>query len=306
MAYETFIPTVWNESLQRELEPKLVLAKHTNREYEGQVKQKGDSVRLLNVGRPTIYDYTTDERETLHTNLPAPEEIENASSTLYIKQVRAYNYFVGDIDRIQMLNDGKVMAAYQKETALRLAAKVDQYLGQVVFPKAPVFTNDFADATYNYIKVTSGDSVTTAGSKAQNILELLDDIVQKGREMDISDSENLYVSCTPKIEKIIRRALLTLRTDNTKIVEGKEYLKYYNLLIDWSNNLKKVAAVDQANAAYEYLTVRTDKAIAYVHPFTHAEPFRPESGFADAIKGFILFDADITRPKEIYNVLVTF
>ena len=26
MAYETFIPTVWNESLQRELEPKLVLA----------------------------------------------------------------------------------------------------------------------------------------------------------------------------------------------------------------------------------------------------------------------------------------
>jgi hypothetical protein len=223
---------------------------------------------------------------------------------LYIKQVRAYNYYVGDIDRIQMLNDGKVMAAYQKETALGLATKVDKYLGQVVFPKAPVFTNDFADATYNYIKVTSGDSVT-AGSKAQNILELLDDIVQKGREMDISDSENLYVSCTPKIEKIIRRALLTLRTDNTKIVEGKEYLKYYNLLIDWSNNLKKVAAVG-AVAAYEYLTVRTDKAVAYVHPFTHAEPYRPESGFADAIKGFILFDADITRPKEIFNALVTY
>ena len=74
-------------------------------------------------------------------------------------------------------------------------------MGQVVFPKAPVFTNDFADATYNYIKVTSGDSVT-AGSKAQNILELLDDIVQKGREMDISDSENLYVSCTPKLKRL--------------------------------------------------------------------------------------------------------
>ena len=226
MAYETFIPTVWNESLQRELEPKLVLAKHTNREYEGQVKQKGDSVRLLNVGRPTIYDYTTDERETLHTNLPQPEEIENASSTLYIKQARAYNYYVGDIDRIQMLNDGKVMAAYQKETALGLAEKVDKYLGQVVFPKAPIFTNDFADATYNYIKVVSGESSTTSGSKAQNILELLDDIVQKGREMDISDSENLYVSCSPRIEKIIRRALLALRTDNTKFVEGKKYLEY--------------------------------------------------------------------------------
>ena len=305
MAYETFIPTVWNESLQRELEPKLVLAKHTNREYEGQVKQKGDSVRLLNVGRPTIYETTTDNKKTLHSELPDPEEIENASSTLYIKQTRYYNYYVGDIDKIQMLNDGKVMAAYQKETALGLAEKVDEYFGQVVFPKAPIFTNDFADATYNYIKVTSGNS-SKGETKEQNILDLLDDIVQKGREMDISDSENLYVNCTPKIEKIIRRELLALRTDNTKIVEGKEYLKYYNLLIDWSNYLKKVAAVNDQNAAYEYLTVRTDKAIAYVHPFTHAEPYRPEKGFADAIKGFILFDADITRPKEIFNVLATF
>ena len=95
--------------------------------------------------------------------------------------------------------------------------------------------------------------------------------------------------------------MLTLRTDNTKIVEGKEYLKYYNLLIDWSNNLKKVAAVG-AVAAYEYLTVRTDKAVAYVHPFTHAEPYRPENGFADAIKGFILFDAILLDLKK-YSML---
>lgn len=306
MAYETFIPTVWNESLQRELEPKLILAKHTNREFDGTVKQKGDSVRVLNVGRPTIYEHTTDDKETLHTNLAAPEEIENSSSTLYIKQVRDYNYFVGDIDQIQMMNNGKVMAEIQKETALGLAAKIDKYLGQTVFPKAPIFTNDFADATYNYIKVVSGDSVTAAGSKAQNILELLDDLVQKGREMDISDSEELYVNCSPRVEKIIRRALLSLRTDNTKVVEGKEYLKYYNLLIDWSNNLKKVDEVSGVSAEYEYLTLRTDKAIAYFPPFTHSEAYRPEKGFADAIKGFILFDADITRPKEIYNVLVTF
>lgn len=306
MAYETFIPTVWNEKLQRELEPKLIFARHTNREYEGDVKQKGDSVRILNVGRPTIHSHTTEDKETLHSNLPAPEVVENSSLTMPIKQVRDYNYYVGDIDQVQMLNDGKVMSAYQKETADGLALEIDKYIGQIVIPTAPIFTNDFSNATYKYIKVTSGDTVLTSGSETQNVLELLDDIVEQGRKNNIPDSEKIYVSCSPKLEKLIRRALIGISTNNVEVIEGKEYLKYYNLRIEWSNNVKKVEAVTGANAEYEYLTARTEMAIAYVHPFTHAEPYRPEKGFADAIKGFVLFDAMVTRPNEIFNVLVTY
>lgn len=306
MAYETFIPTVWNEKLNRELTPKLVLAKHTNREYEGDVKQKGDSVRILNVGRPTIYSETTDNKSTLHSNINAPEEIDNSSITMPIKQIRYYNYFVGDIDKVQMLNDGKVMAAYQKETSDGLALEIDKYIGQTIFPTAPVFTNAYSNATNKYIKVSSGTSASAAPDAAQNVLELLDDIIEKARINDIPDSETIYVSVSPKVEKIIRRSLIAVSTDNVDIIEGKGYLKYYNLRIDWSNNVKKVAAVNQQNAAYEYITARTSNAVAFVHPFTHAEPYRPEKGFADAIKGFILFDGMVTRPKEIFNVLVTF
>lgn len=307
MAYATFIPTVWNENLKRALEPKLIFAKHTNREYEGDVKNLGDSVKILNVGKPTINSHTTDDRLTLHTNLPDPEVIENTDSIMYIKQIRDYNYYVGDIDKIQMMNDGKVMATYQAETADGLALEIDKYIGQVVVPTAPIFTNEFSNATYKYIKITSGDSDSTpAAGDPQNILELLDDIVEAARKNNINDGTLLYVTCSPRVEKIIRRALIKVSTDNVDIIEGKSYLKYYNLRIDWSNNIKKVAAVAQANAEYEYLTVRTDKAIAYVHPFTHSEPYRPEKGFADAIKGFIYFDAKVVRPDEIFNVLVTF
>jgi hypothetical protein len=305
MAYETFIPTVWNEKLNRELTPKLVLAKNVNREYEGEVKQKGDSVRILNVGRPTIYSETTDNKSTLHSNINAPEEIDNSSITMPIKQIRYYNYFVGDIDKVQMMNDGKVMAAYQKETSDGLALEIDKYIGQTIFPTAPVFTNAYSNATNKYIKVSSGTSAAAAADAAQNVLELLDDIIEKARINDIPDSETIYVSVSPKVEKIIRRALIAVSTDNVDIIEGKGYLKYYNLRIDWSNNVKKVAA-NGGVAAYEYITARTSNAVAFVHPFTHAEPYRPEKGFADAIKGFILFDGMVTRPKEIFNVLVTF
>ena len=309
MAYDTFIPTIWNEALNRELRPKYKLAQHTNREYEGDVKQAGDSVRILNVGRPTIYSTTTDSKETFHTNINGPEMIDNSSITLQVKQIRYFNYYVGDIDKWQMLNDGKVMAAYRAETTDALANEVDVYLGQTIFVGAdvPVITNAFSNSTYGYIKVTAGDSDSTpAPGDAQNVLELLDEVVLKARQNNIPDSTPLYVDCTPKFFGLVRRALAKFLTDNVKIVEGREYVEYNNLRISWSNNVKTVAAVDGVNAYYEYVTVRTDRAVAYVHPLTHSEPYRPEGGFSDAIKGYIVFDAMVTRPKEIFNIKVTY
>lgn len=308
MAYDTFIPTIWNEALNRELKPKYRLAQHTNREYEGDVKQAGDSVRILNVGRPTIYSTTTDSKETFHTNISGPEMIDNSSITLQVKQIRYFNYYVGDIDKWQMLNDGKVMAAYRAETTDALANEVDVYLGQTIFVGAdvPVITNAFSHATYGYIKVTAGDSAAAAAGNAQNVLELLDEAVLKARQNNIPDSTPLYVEGTPKFFGLVRRALAKFLTDNVKTVEGREYVEYNNLRISWSNNVKTVAEVTEGNAYYEYVTVRTDRAVAYVHPLTHSEPYRPEGGFSDAIKGYIVFDGMVTRPKEIFNIKVTY
>ena len=144
MAYETFIPTVWNANLMRELEGKYVLAKHTYRVFEGQVSEPGDSVRFFGVGRPTIHETTVPAgKRTLHGNLPDPEEIENTTITMPIQQIRHYNYMVGDIDKLQMKWDGRVISAYQQETADELASKVDQYLGQTVFPESACFLEQF-------------------------------------------------------------------------------------------------------------------------------------------------------------------
>lgn len=45
--------------------------------------------------------------------------------------------------------------------------------------------------------------------------------------------------------------------------------------------------------------VHTDKAVAFVNPMTHVEAYRPEKGFSDAVKGFVLYQAKIVRPKEL-------
>ena len=72
MAYQNFIPTVWNEGIERELERLCVFAEDCNRKYEGSVKEKGESVKILGVGKPTIKSLAKANR---NNDIDSPEEI---------------------------------------------------------------------------------------------------------------------------------------------------------------------------------------------------------------------------------------
>ena len=77
------------------------------------------------------------------------------------------------------------------------------------------------------------------------------------------------------------------------VLENGRVGRYGNVEIKMSNN---VAQDEQGNSL---IMVHTDKAIAFVKPVTHTEAYRPEKGFCDAVKGFVLYQARIVRPKEL-------
>ena len=54
MSYQNFIPTIWNEEINRELKRAHVFVADTNRQYEGDVQKAGDTVRILGIGKPSI------------------------------------------------------------------------------------------------------------------------------------------------------------------------------------------------------------------------------------------------------------
>ena len=91
----------------------------------------------------------------------------------------------------------------------------------------------------------------------------------------------------------LKQAYTALDTDNSKMLENGRVGKYGNVIVKMSNNV----AVD--SSANSLITVHTDKAVAFVNPMTHVEAYRPEKGFSDAVKGFVLYQAKIVRPKEL-------
>ena len=286
MAYQNFIPTVWNEGIERELERLCVFVEDCNRKYEGQVKKKGESVTILGVGKPTIKNITKASR---NNDIDAPEEIEDTSVIMYINQIAYFNYMVGDIDKAQAV--GGVMDALEAETSEGLADEVDRYIASFAVDSSvpKLFSAP--------VKVVDG----TASTGEKNVLHVLDEAIQKLLENDVKSSTKIVVTISPRFYTLFKRAYIDKDTDNSEMLKNGKVGKYGNIIVKMSNNVHKTDS-----GATDNIMIRTQRAIAFAKPLTHSEAYRPEKKFADAVKGFILYDAKVVRPKEVININVKY
>lgn len=279
MAYTNFIPSVWAESINRELERVCVFAEDCNRQYEGDVSTKGDSVHILGVGKPTIKSL---ERENASGEIDEAEEIEDTSVILNINQIRYFNYKVGDIDKAQAV--GGLMDALSAETSEGLANEIDKYI-------ALMATDSQVSALNTAPIVVTKD----------NVLSLLDDAIEKLQENDVNMASGITITVSPRFYKLFKQAYINKDTDNSAMLENGRVAMYGNVTVKLSNNVAKTE-----DGAVDNIMIRTKRAIAFVNPLTHTEAYRPEKSFADAVKGFVLFDGKVVRPKEIININVKY
>lgn len=270
MAYTNFIPTVWATGIERELERLHVFAEDTNRKYEGDVKHKGDSVKILGVGKPTIS--TTNDK---NINLDGAEDIEDTSVIMPIDQIAYFNYKVDDIDKAMSKENG-IMEALSAETSEGLADVMDKYIANLAKAKEAVF--DSAEAY----------QITEA-----NILTKIDSALEVLYANDVKPNSNITITVSPKFYMMLKRAYSDLDTNNSEMLKNGRVGKYGGATIKMSNNVAKNAE------GGDLIQVKTDRAIAFANPLVHTEPYRPENGFSDAVKGFILYGSKIVRPKEL-------
>ena len=271
MSYQNFVPTVWNEAINHELERKHVFVEDTNRQYEGDVQKAGDTVRILGIGKPTI---TTAITKNGSITLSTPETVGDSSASLLIDHVSYFNYKVDDIDKRQAV-DG-IMDALSKETSEGLAQEEDIAISNL---------SAAAEAVKKDVTDTQVDTT--------NILAYIDDGLEKLYENDVAPDTKITMTVPPWFYMILKQAYIKLDTDNSDMLENGKVGRYGNVIVRMSNNVAKNAS------NHSLIQLKTQRAIAYAKPMTHTEPYRPEASFSDAVKGFILYGTRIIRPKEM-------
>lgn len=268
MSYANFVPKIWAKAIERELERKLVFAEDCNRQYEGDVKQMGDTVKILGVGKPTIK-----KQKGGSIILPDAETVEDTSVEMQINNVAYFNFLVDDIDKRQAV--GGLMDALNAEATQGLAGEMDKDIAALAGAKD-------AKKVYSDYKAVNAD----------NVLGTLDLALQMLQENDVPADEKIVATVPPWFLTHLRTAYTKLDTDNSDLLKNGKVGRYNNILIKMSNNVHRTT--NGSN-----IMVRTQRAVAFANPLTHTEPYRPEKRFSDAVKGFVLYGTKIVRPKEL-------
>jgi N4-gp56 family major capsid protein len=272
MALNTFIPAIWSRSLLENLRKNLVYGQPgiINRDYEGEIRGAGSSVKIHNLGAVTVSDYTK------NTDLSAPETLTDAETILSIDQARSFNMQIDDIDQAQQVP--KVMEGAMREAAYALANDLDSYLAGL--HASAGITSGFGDNTTPIVPTS-----TTAYEYLADAFTALDEAnaPQQGRWIIVSPWFHGLLRKDPRFVSYgtdMNRAVL----ENGVIGEAAGF----NVLV--SNNVKNTSG-----AKYKFMFGH-GSAWTMAMQIEKVEAYRPPLRFADAVKGLNVYGAKVVRP----------
>ena len=106
-----FIPEIWSNEIYDDLDESLVGINLTNQDYEGEIRESGDTVHIVTPGDVTVKDYAG-------APIDAPEQPDDADTQMTINQGKYFNVKVTKIDRVQQ--KVQLMRKYIKAKAYEL------------------------------------------------------------------------------------------------------------------------------------------------------------------------------------------
>jgi len=271
----TFIPEIWSAMMLESLKKELVYGQPSvvNRDYEGDIKNQGDTVRIRSISRPTVATYTKGST-TIN-----PEQLTDAQRSLLIDQAKYFAFEVDDIDQAQStggeLEEGLMEGVY----ALRDTA--DQYI-------AALYTGA---ASANQVGTVSVTTAALAYTQLRKLKVKLDEanVPQQGR----------YCVVPPWYHGLLLEEDKFVRVDASGTDQGLRngiVGRALGMDILVSNNAPLVTGDDYAVMAGH------PKAIAFAEQINKVEAYRPEDSFSDAIKGLHVYGAKLVRPTAIATV----
>jgi hypothetical protein len=275
MAVTNFIPTLWAAQLLQATQTTHVGAGICNRDYEGYIRDQGDTVKITSIGDPTVVDYTGDDLTF--------ENIADASRSLLIDQAKAVAFNLDDVDAAQAVNGGALISEAVDRSAYRLADTLDRFVLDLMA----------TDATTQIAKTTI--------SSAADAYNYLVDWGTTLTELDVPFAGRWAV-VTPafygKLLKDDRFVGSGAATADGRLVNGLVG-QAAGLTIRVSNNLPNGAL--STGATVKSVIVGNTAATTLAEQIAKSEATRAEKSFKDLVKFLHVYGARVVRPDFLVS-----
>ena len=276
MAITNFIPEVWSASILEALRAKLVFPSLGNRDYEGDIREAGDTVHI------TGYDDVTVKKYTRGTNITVDAVTDANKGTLTIDQSDYFAFKVNDLDKVQAKAD--LTGNFTNSAAYNMALNVEKYISGLM--------DKAATAPAKTISVTTPSDAYLA-------------VVEARKQLDKQNvpTEGRWIVVSPDFYALLLQ--------DSRFIEGTE--AGHNTLLNGvvgsvsgftvveSNNVPTVSG----KPSKQSIIAGTNAATTFAQQVNKVEAMRMQDDFADMVRGLDLYGGLVVRPECLTKVVLT-
>ncbi len=274
--YGAFIPEIWSQKLNSMLEKECVMLQCVNKNFEGEIKNQGDKVKIITPADVAI--------STLGTGNITYNELEPSSQELLIDQKKFFAFKINDVASVQANQD--IMEAHLTNAKKAIEQVQDSFL-----------LGMHAQADVSNIVGTEDAPVTLDKT---TIYEKFVNLAMALKNSDaVSATKRPWVVINPIVESYLLNSTEfigahnvadeTLREGAIGRIAGMDVLVSTNL-----------TSVD----GKFYVLAGTNDAITFASQLAKIESLRDKDSFSDLVRGLYLYGAKTVQPKALAKLIV--
>ena len=276
-AYSVFIPEIWSQKLNNMLTKECVMLQCVNRNWEGEIKNQGDKVKIIQPADVTI--------STLGTDTLEYKELAPTSTDLVIDQKKFFAFKINDVAQVQSNTD--IMEAHLRNAKKAIEEVQDAYLLSL------------------HSNVTTANTV---GSESSAIS--LDKTTIYSKFVDLA----LRLKNSDAVSAGVRPWVVINPTIESYLLQSSEFISAHNVADKTLREgaIGRIAGMDvlvstnlTAVSSKYYVLAGTNEAITFASQLAKIESLRDQSSFSDLVRGLYLYGAKVVQPNALAQMIVT-
>jgi len=276
-AYSAFIPEIWSQKLNNLLAKNCVMLQCVNRNYEGEIKNQGDSVKIITPADVAI--------STVSSSAISYSELTPSSTDLVIDQKKFFAFKINDVGQAQA--NQSIMDAHLQNAKNAIEQVQDAYLlaQHANVDAASVVGSEATPITLD--KTTIYEHFVNLALKLKNANAL-------------SNSQKPWVVINPTIEAYL--------------LQSPEFISAYNVADETLREgaIGRIAGMDvlvstnlTAVSDKFYVLAGTNEAITFASQLSKIESLRDKDSFSDLVRGLYLYGAKTVQAKSLAKMIIT-
>jgi hypothetical protein len=254
-----------------------------NRDYEGEIRTAGDTVKINGIGDVTVSTYTK------NSTTISFQTLEDSSQSLSIDQSKYFAFEIDDVDKAQQTP--KIMDQAMSRAAYHMRDSQDSFIAGL-HAGAGVTSGLGTDVTA--LTVTAAAS-TGGNTGVFNLFSL----IAKGLDGANCPLEGRWIIVPPWLHQKIVLAQATNYNVSGEPVSNGFIGKMWGFNVYMSNNVKNTGS------AFYKVLAGTNQAITMAEQIVSVEALRRESSFRDAVKGLMLYGAKVVQSGALACATLT-